>query len=307
MGVEVRHFPNSAVDIEFLGEELAMLLTEKGFTLTFKGSTFKKRKAPEYKVKLIKTGFLRRILGMVYTFNITLQRTGNVVELKVDDGGLRNYLGIWVIIIAIPPSWLLWIFPIYAWKHKEKIRKEILTQAKILSIYGKSPKIKIGKQEPEPQEISNIKIREKKFKVTLLGIANGSNREETEAKLATIFKKTPNQIKTLLDKRVVIGNNLDRNKAIKYKQALEKAGALYKIETIKQDLPSLPSEPKTCKNYGIVTCFFISWWNHLEKLGELPKAEDKKQWVLDNKISLVVAFFTFYFVISIIQAVVKAN
>ena len=193
--------------------------------------------------------------------------------------------------------------------------------------------------------------------MTLLGIADGSNREKTEAKLAAIFKKTPNQIRTLLDKPVVIGNNFARNKAIKYKQALEKAGALYKIEVIKQDLPpSLPSEPKTyCRNCGsevaeqavmcvkcgvppkngtmfcqncggtsnpnadicvecgvklaksrgylpLVTRFFIAWWNHLKKLGEFPKAEDKKQWILDNKISLVVAFFTFYFVISIAYA-----
>ena len=35
---------------------------------------------------------------------------------------------------------------------------------------------------------------------------------------------------------------------ISHKQALEKAGALYKIEAIKQDLPS---EPKTyCRNCG---------------------------------------------------------
>jgi len=381
MGVEVRHFPNSTVNIEFLGDKLAMLLTERGFTLTFKGSTFKKRKDPEYKVKLIKAGFLRRVLGMVYTFNITLQKTDNVVMVKVDDGGLRNQLGVWVI-ATIPPFWILWIFlfpsvpgVIYAWKHKEKIRKEILTQAETLSKYGESPTQQlIGKQEqePKPQETSNTnKINEKKFKVTLLGIAEGSNREETEAKLAAIFKKTPNQIRTLLDKRAVIGNNLVRDKAIKYKQALEKAGALYKIKTIKQDLPN---EPKTyCRNCGsevaeqavmcvkcgvpskngtkfcqncgktsnpnaeiCVKCgvrlaienntgiatvtsakgsnvnpenkpvitwtkgFFIAWWNHIKKLRELPKAEDKKQWILDNKISLVVAFFTFCWVIAII-------
>jgi len=96
-------------------------------------------------------------------------------------------------------------------------------------------------------------MSEKKFKVTLLGIAEGFKREETEAKLAAIFKKKPNQIRTLLDKRVVIGNNLAHDKAIKYKQALKKAGALHKIEAIKPDLPppSLPSEPKTyCRNCG---------------------------------------------------------
>ncbi len=292
MGVEVRHFQNSTVNIESLGNELAMwLLTEKKFTLTFKGLTFEKGREPEYKIKLIKSGFLRRFSGVVYTFDITLQRINDVVTATVNDGNLHNQLV--ALGIAATIFWPILISAGYGWMYKGKLRKDVLKKVKTLlkpawydnkvlvvvliilfwpvGLYGlwkmlesrgyfanryfanrkqePKPQLLIGKQKLKPQETSNTnKISEKKFKVTLLGIADGSNREETEAKLAAIFKKTPNQIRTLLDKRAVIGNNLVRDKAIKYKQALEKAGALYKIKTIKQDLPS---EPKTyCRNCG---------------------------------------------------------
>ena len=126
MGVEVQTFTDRITDLEIAGNSLADdLLTEKGFSIMFKGWT-----ADGYAIKLKKSGFLRQFSGLVYTFDILLQRHDNVVIVKVDDGDIRNQLvslGVAAFIV-----WPVLITAGYGWMKKGDLRKEVLMRASLL-------------------------------------------------------------------------------------------------------------------------------------------------------------------------------
>ncbi len=128
MGVEIRSFANSSQDLEIAGNSLAdSLMSEKGFSISFKGWT-----QEGYTVKLKKSGFLRQFSGLVYSFEISIQRKDNVVVMKVDDGDIRNQLAATGIALFI--AWPVLITAGYGRMHKGDFRKEMLEKAERLFV-----------------------------------------------------------------------------------------------------------------------------------------------------------------------------
>ena len=72
-------------------------------------------------------------------------------------------------------------------------------------------------------------------------IAGGSKAEEVKARLAALFKTTPQAIeKVFSDAPTVIQKNLDAEKARRYKAAFEQTGALCRVERIETQSTSQP-------------------------------------------------------------------
>jgi len=83
--------------------------------------------------------------------------------------------------------------------------------------------------------------------VVLTGIRSAESEAQTHQQLAQLFKTTPDRVKTMLAAGAyVLKTNLDEATALKYRSALERAGATCRIEPdqpveLEVDLPSIGS------------------------------------------------------------------
>jgi len=123
MGIDVKTFTSNG-NIETIGNTIAdWLLSEKGFALTFKGW----KEEGIYEIKLKKSGFFRQASGLVYTFDITLQKQRDFVTLTVNDGDIRKQLvGLGVAMFVL---WPMLLTAGYGWMHSGELRKEVLNKA----------------------------------------------------------------------------------------------------------------------------------------------------------------------------------
>jgi hypothetical protein len=120
MGIDVKTFTSDS-DVETVGNAIAdWLLSEKGFVLTLKGW----KEEGLYEVKLKKSGFFRQASGLVYSFDITLQKQRDFITLTVNDGDIRKQLvGLGVAIFVL---WPMLITAGYGWMHSGELRQEVL-------------------------------------------------------------------------------------------------------------------------------------------------------------------------------------
>lgn len=74
-------------------------------------------------------------------------------------------------------------------------------------------------------------------------ISDGFQVEDVKKNLATILRANENQIELLFSKpEVVIKKNMDYESAVKYQQAMEKAGTICKVMEIAQNQAAVPVE-----------------------------------------------------------------
>lgn len=123
MGVEQRSFSDSSTDLHRVGNELAdWLVRQRGFTPTLNA-----RLEDGHLLKMEKSDFGRQLTGLVYTLEITIQRQGSSVTVKVDDGDLRNQIG--GLGIGALFFWPLLVTAGYGWVSKGQVRDEVIARA----------------------------------------------------------------------------------------------------------------------------------------------------------------------------------
>lgn len=122
MGIERRSFPASAaVDMEQVGRELSEWLRGRGFA-----QKLVTRTAGGVLLRAEKSDFGRQLAGLVYTLEIGIERTGDTVNVTVDDGDLRNQivaLGLAVFVV-----WPFLLSAGYGWMKKGEIRGEVIAK-----------------------------------------------------------------------------------------------------------------------------------------------------------------------------------
>ncbi|HEX5725986.1 MAG TPA: hypothetical protein VFX98_11010 [Longimicrobiaceae bacterium] len=125
MGVETRSFPNRSADLDRVAASLAdWLRRERGFQVKLDTPIEGGRL-----LKLEKSDFGGHFTGLVYTLEITLQRHDGTVQVRVDDGDLRNQILALGLPIFLPILWPLFLSAGYGWIRKGEIRGDVIGMA----------------------------------------------------------------------------------------------------------------------------------------------------------------------------------
>ena len=125
MGVETQSFRSSGGNLEEVARSISdWLVREKGFAPKLQART-----EDGFLLRMEKSDFGRQLAGLVYTVEVNLRRSGDVVTVTVDDGDIRNQILALGVGVLLPMAWPLLLSAGYGWISKGEIRQQVLAIA----------------------------------------------------------------------------------------------------------------------------------------------------------------------------------